>query len=103
MSASSLERLMARLYTDERLRRFFVENPVAVAQSFGVPPEMLREPGRIDVPGLMLAGRSFAAKRKSKRDLAASHDLPRGLAAFAGDIAGRSRVLLWRLSRSVRR
>jgi len=61
--AVRLEALLARLYTDAALRRAFEADPLALARAHGLDEADAQALARIDREGLMLAARSFEAKR----------------------------------------
>jgi len=65
MSAAQVESLLARLYTDEELRRRFLADPRTVAQASGLDAEEVEALERIDRVGLELAAESYARKRAS--------------------------------------
>lgn len=61
--AVALEALLARLYTDEMLRRAFLADPLAVARAQGLGEGTARALCNIDRDGLELNARSLAATR----------------------------------------
>jgi uncharacterized protein (UPF0276 family) len=61
-----LERLLARLYTDDRARSRFLAAPVKEAIDAGLSPEAARALQCVDETGLKLAAASFARKRGAK-------------------------------------
>jgi tripartite-type tricarboxylate transporter receptor subunit TctC len=63
LKASAFEGFLARLYTDARLRQQFLIQPEAVARGAGLDDEAVQALVRVDREGLVLAARSFAAKR----------------------------------------
>jgi hypothetical protein len=63
VSATNLETLLARLYTDARLRGAFLADPEGVARSHGLSEYDIEALCSIDRTGLELAARSFAYKR----------------------------------------
>ena len=63
--SAALERFLARLYTDARLRRRFLANPRDVARAARLDEQSVEALARIDRVGLELAADSFARKRKS--------------------------------------
>jgi hypothetical protein len=67
MSAPALEAFLARLYTDEALRRRFLADPRAEAGRAGLSGDEMAALERIDRPGLLMAAESFARKRARKR------------------------------------
>jgi hypothetical protein len=64
MKAAALERFLARLYTDAKLRRDFLARPEAVALAAGLDPEGAADLARIDRDGLELAAESYRRKRE---------------------------------------
>ena len=65
--SAPVERLLARLYTDERLLRRFLADPAALAREAGLSPEEAAAVTRIDLDDLALAAHGFARKRASRR------------------------------------
>jgi hypothetical protein len=63
VSAASIEDLLARLYTDARLRSAFLSDPAGIARSHGLAEPEVEALCSIDRAGLELAARSFAHKR----------------------------------------
>lgn len=63
MSAANLETLLARLYTDARVREAFVADPDALARAHGLDDAEVAALRDIDRNGLELASSSFARKR----------------------------------------
>jgi hypothetical protein len=63
MSAAGLEAFLARLYTDDTLRRDFLARPAAVARAAGFDEPTVRQLMEIDRDGLQLAADSYARKR----------------------------------------
>jgi hypothetical protein len=61
-----LERLLARVYTDDRTRARFVAAPLREAMDAGLSPEAARAIQDVDETGLTLAAASFARKRRAK-------------------------------------
>jgi uncharacterized protein (UPF0276 family) len=61
-----LERLLARVYTDEMARARFIAAPVREAMDAGLSPDTARTLQHIDETGLSLAAASFARKRQAK-------------------------------------
>lgn len=61
-----LERLLARVYTDDRARARFVAAPVREAMEAGLSSEAARAIEYVDETGLKLAAASFARKRRAK-------------------------------------
>jgi hypothetical protein len=60
------EHFIASLYVDEALRRRFVADARATAADAGLTTSEIEALANIDLTGLELASRSFAAKRESK-------------------------------------
>jgi hypothetical protein len=63
MSATALEAFLARLYTDEPLRRAFLEQPAPVARAAGLDEATVQQLTLVDREGLAMAADSFARKR----------------------------------------
>lgn len=63
MNASRLEAFLARLYTDEALRRDFCARPAEVARQAGLDAATVDRMLAIDLDGLRLAADSYARKR----------------------------------------
>jgi uncharacterized protein len=61
-----LERLLARIYTDDRALARFIAAPVREAMEAGLSPEAARAIQYVDETGLKLAAASFARKRPAK-------------------------------------
>jgi uncharacterized protein (UPF0276 family) len=66
-----LERLLARVYTDDRARARFVAAPVKEAMHAGLSPEAARALQYVDETGLTLAAASVDRKRRALSTLAA--------------------------------
>jgi len=62
-----IERFLARLYTDAKLRREFLARPVEVATAAGLDPDTAQLMAQIDRDGLVLAAHSFERKRQSRQ------------------------------------
>lgn len=62
---SEIECFLARLYTDERLRQAFTDNPNATLVREGVSLETQKAFEHMDIQGLKMAGQSIAHKRAS--------------------------------------
>ena len=60
------EHFVATLYVDEALRRRFVADARATAAAAGLTADDIEALADIDLTGLELAARSFAAKREMK-------------------------------------
>ncbi len=67
MTGQNLEAFLARLYVDEKSRARFRANPRGEAQRAGLSDGEIRSLESIDWVGLELAARSFARKRRRKR------------------------------------
>jgi hypothetical protein len=80
MSSPRLEAFLARLYTDDALLERFLEDPQAAAAGCGLDAAELADLALIDRPGLVMAARSFAFKRRSR----AGPGRERGLRRFLG-------------------
>lgn len=63
MNAAALQTFLARLYTDEALRRDFLAQPESVARAAGLDEPTARQLLNIDREGLQLAADSYARKR----------------------------------------
>lgn len=63
MSSVQLETFLARLYTDEAMRRRFLAAPEAEARAAGLAEPEVHALVAIDRTGLQLAAASFAQKR----------------------------------------
>lgn len=74
-SAEALETFLARLYTDDALRRDFVSAPRSVARAAGLADDDVEHLAQIDLDGLALAADGFARKR-------AAHGRPRRAAGW---------------------
>ena len=66
-AAAATEALLARLYTDPAARSRFLADPQGFATAAGLPPAQAQALEAIDRTGLILAGRSYAAKRAGLR------------------------------------
>jgi hypothetical protein len=67
MSSPRLEAFLARLYTDEAALRDFLHAPAETAHSAGLTGEEIRAMAACDQDGLVMAARSFRAKREARR------------------------------------
>jgi hypothetical protein len=67
MSARNMESFLACLYVDSDLRARFRTHPRLTAERAGLAAEEVRSVEKLDLAGLELASRSFAAKRASKK------------------------------------
>lgn len=63
MSASVIEQLLARLYTDEDFRRVFLAAPLEMALAAGLDSAEAQALAAIDRDGLAMAAHSYAHKR----------------------------------------
>ena len=69
MTTPRFEAFLAALYVDPELRRRFVADARATAAAAGLEPNEIDALAQIDLTGLELAARSYAAKRGSKGSL----------------------------------
>lgn len=67
MSAQAVETLLARLYSDERYRRRFLEAPQEAARAAGLDDAEAAALAAIDRVGLELAADSYARKREGRK------------------------------------
>jgi uncharacterized protein (DUF3084 family) len=67
MSSPALEAFLARLYADEVALSQFLADPDAVPASAGLDPAERAALAAIDRVGLVMAARSFRAKRAGRR------------------------------------
>jgi hypothetical protein len=67
MSSPCLEAFLARLYTDDALLAAFLQAPEPTARSAGLSESEAAALFDIDRDGLLMAARSFRAKRAQKR------------------------------------
>jgi len=65
MSSPVLEAFLARLYADEAVLARFLDDPGAVLAVSGLDPAEQAALAAIDRAGLIMAARSFAAKRSA--------------------------------------
>jgi len=65
MSARKIENLLARLYTDARIREAFLSDSAAVARLHGLDETEVEALRNIDREGLEFASRSYAQKREA--------------------------------------
>ena len=63
MSTAALEAVLARLYTDEAFLTEFLAAPAEVAQRAGLDNEAVAALSGLDRDSLVMAARSFRAKR----------------------------------------
>jgi len=61
-----LEAFLARIYSDSEALSRFLEDPRREALAAGLDADQAEALERIDRPGLLLASRSFEAKRRGK-------------------------------------
>ena len=66
MSSPALEAFLARLYTDEALLAAFLKSPDATARAAGLDGETVAALRSVEPDGLVMAARSFRAKRASR-------------------------------------
>ena len=66
MSSMQLETFLARLFVDSDFRENFLRDPRRVVEEHGLDGTDQESALAIDRPGLLLAARSFAAKRKHR-------------------------------------
>jgi len=67
MSAQTLERFLARLYSDEPFRAKFAENPFECMRDCNLNDDEMSELTRIDMIGLTFASASYASKRARRK------------------------------------
>jgi hypothetical protein len=67
MSTPRLEAFLARLYTHDALLRDFLRAPAETARAAGLGDEEVRAIAECDRDGLVMAARSFRAKREARR------------------------------------
>jgi hypothetical protein len=67
MSSPRLEAFLARLYTEDALLHDFLRMPTETARSAGLADEEIRAMAACDRDGLVMAARSFRAKRDARR------------------------------------
>ena len=67
MSSPTLEAFLARLYTDEAVLRDFLRAPAKTARAAGLAEAEIRAMTDCDRDGLVMAARSFRAKREARR------------------------------------
>ncbi len=66
MSAPAVERMLARLYSDEAYRRAFVDAPLDAARRAGLDDDEARALAAMDRCALALAAQSYAHKRAGR-------------------------------------
>ena len=66
MSQQSVEILLAKLYTDERIRRKFAADPRGTALREGLTEEEASSVASMEASGIELAADSYAYKRSSR-------------------------------------
>jgi hypothetical protein len=67
MSSPRLEAFLARLYADEHARHAFLSNPHSSAAAAGLDADEVAALVAVDRDGLIMAARSFEAKRRGHR------------------------------------
>lgn len=73
MSAPAVERMLARLYSDEVYRRAFVDAPLDVAHRAGLDDDEAQALAAMDRCALALAAQSYAHKRAGRGRLGLLH------------------------------
>jgi hypothetical protein len=68
MSSPALEGFLARLYTDESTLSEFLRRPAEVARAAGLSDAEVLALKGADHVGLVMAARSFRAKRQQRRN-----------------------------------
>jgi hypothetical protein len=68
MSSPALEGFLARLYTDESTLAEFLRRPAEIARAAGLSEAEVTELEGADHVGLVMAARSFRAKRQQRRN-----------------------------------
>jgi hypothetical protein len=68
MSSPALEGFLARLYTDESTLAEFLRTPAAIARAAGLSDAEVLALDGADHVGLVMAARSFRAKRQRRRN-----------------------------------
>jgi hypothetical protein len=71
MSSPALEGFLARLYTDEATLAEFLRRPAEIARAAGLSDAEVMALEGADHVGLVMAARSFRAKRQQQRNLRA--------------------------------
>jgi hypothetical protein len=66
MSAAAVETLLARLYSDDALRREFLADPGRIARAAGLDPAEVTAMAAIDRTGLEMAAESYSRKRSTR-------------------------------------
>ena len=82
MSSPALEAFLARLYADETALARFLDDPDAALAASGLDPAEQSALAAIDRAGLIMAARSFAAKRSGRAKPAAAGRVRRALATL---------------------
>ena len=67
MSSPAFEAFLARLYTDEALLAAFLREPEETARAAGLDAAAIAALQTVDRDGLLMAARSFRAKRASRK------------------------------------
>ena len=90
MSTPALEAFLALLYTDEAVLAAFLKSPEETARTAGLDSETIAALQALDRDGLVMAARSFRAKRAGKNKEAhcrAACDFSRRSCARLGGVA----------------
>ncbi len=66
MSATTFEIILARLYCDPIFRQAFLANPQTAIQNYDLTTSEQRALFQLDRTGLVMAARSFQAKKDSR-------------------------------------
>jgi hypothetical protein len=91
MSARHLEAFLARIYADKDARSRFKANPRAAGKLAGLSDEECAALENIDWIGLEMAARSFAHKRKFKRQKHSRDSFIKTLRSLFAAVSERSR------------
>ncbi len=67
MTTPAFEAFLARLYTGDALRDRFLADPEGEARAAGLNDAEVTALASVDREGLIMASRSFAAKRRNRR------------------------------------
>lgn len=67
MNSEKIEYFLAQLYTDERLLKFFLENPTKTLLNHDLSDEEKDALQKIDREGLQMAAKSYMSKRKKRQ------------------------------------
>jgi hypothetical protein len=68
MTSAGFEAFLARIYVDAEARERFLEDPRAQALAAGLSEDETAALERMDRDGLVMAARSFDAKRRGRPD-----------------------------------